>query len=81
MEESGVTVPTAGYMTGVSPEPAESAALVKRRVALLSMWRLTPDPALRVAVECELYGAADAVRAAEEAERLAPCADLSDAVG
>ena len=79
MEESGLKVPSAGYVTDVCPEPAQSAAVLRRRAALLSMWRLTPDPALRTAIECELYGAADAMRAAEEVERFADLIDTVDA--
>ena len=41
----------------MSDRTAASLAAVRRRAALLSVWRLTPDPAVRLAIECELYGA------------------------
>ena len=44
--------------------------MVKRRAALLRVWRLTPDREVRAAIETELYGQDDPQRAAAEAELL-----------
>jgi len=52
--------------------PADSTSEVRRRAALLNVWRLTPDASLRRAIELELYGAVDPGRAREEAERFTP---------
>jgi len=49
----------------------QSVSAVRRRAALLTTWRLTPDPAVRTAIECSLFGVPDPDRAREEAERFA----------